>query len=286
MAVPFPTDVPTLPRARLARELRAYRLRSGFSEINDAAAALGWNPLKVGRQERGATKPSPGDINELAAAYQLSGSERVNLLNRVSTVDTAGWWRNYRSERMSVYISYEDAATKIRAYHRGVVPALLQTEAYIRGMLAHPLTETDPVTADQIVQVRVMRRLVLSRPDSPPAFHAVIEEAALRRPAHQDRQLMADQMAALRDLAERQNITIQVVPIAAGLVDVDEAWMLLDFADDPPVVVTDGLQHSLISPDEAAVGLYTLAWDRVVAAALTPEDSLDVLDQYQKEWTR
>lgn len=282
--VPFPSDVPPLRRARLARELRRYREQRGWS-INEAGRHLGWNALKVGRQERGATKPAAGDIQRIAAVYELSDVERHRLLDLLATVDTHGWWRTYSDEiRGDTYISYEDEASSIRAWHRGFVPALTQTEAYVRSMLAHPLVHLTLEQVEQVVQIRMTRKLVLSRPIAP-AYHAVIEEAALRRPTSTDHRVMANQMADLHQIATRDNVTVQIVPISATPVDVDEAFMLLDFTADPTIVVTDGLRHSLISPDPAAVELYTVAWSRITEAALTPEDSQTFLLDRQKEWS-
>lgn len=285
VAVPFPTDVPELRRARLARALHGYRVRAEFTSVTAAARALGWSDQKVGRQERGATKPSAQDITTIAGAYRLSDQEQVDLLRLLATVDTHGWWHEFGGEQAGgPLLSYEDEAVRCRAWHRDVVPALLQTEMYVRAMLDRPLTTLTPEQVEQIVQVRMMRRLVLSRQPAP-SYDAIIEEAVLRRPVG-GAQVMADQLGALLELAERPNITIQVVPIAdAGpLATVDEAFQLLAFADDPTVVVTDGLQHSLIEPDPAAVDLYTVAWDRVADAALTPEDSRGVLEKIRKEY--
>lgn len=285
--MPYPTRKP-LPfrRARLARALRDHRLQRGWS-MTEAADALGWRPLKVSRQERSETLPSPADLIHVAEVYALTGVQRVELLELLATVDTHGWWTAYTDDPLmgGAAISYEDEASNIRAWHRGVVPALAQTEEYIRAMVARPLASMTRTQADQIVQVRATRKLILSRPD-PPTYHAIVEEAALRRPVSADPAVMAAQIAAMRDLGQRDSITIQVVPLDSGLIEVDEAFVLLDYDDDPPVVVSDGLQHSLITADPATVDLYTLAWGRVADAALTPEDSQTVLDTISKEWTR
>lgn len=285
-AVPFPTDAPPLRRGRLGRALRGYRERKGL-KVKQVAERLGWNPLKISRQERGETKPWPEDILQLAEVYGLSDRERHGLQDLLATVDTHGWWRTYRADELmgGVYISYEDEATSIRAWHRGVVPALAQTEGYVRGILSHPLSETSPDRRETMVQVRMTRRLILSRDEPPrPTYHAIIEEAALRRPVTSDGQIMADQMSALRDLSDRDNVTIQIVPTRAAVVDVDEAFILLTFAADPTVIVTDGLQHNLISPDPGAVDLYTVAWERITRAALSPDDSRAMLGDLETEY--
>lgn len=284
---PFPNSpAPPLRAARLARAIRSYREERGWT-ISAAAERLGWNRLKIGRQERGDTRPSAHDIVRLADAYDLSDEARVTLLDLVATAETHGWWKAYRDDELmgGNYISYEDEASAIRAWHRGVIPALLQTEDYVRGALQRPIDQTTAARTEQIIQVRMTRKLVLTRPGAP-TYHAVIEEAALRRPASPNPRVMAEQIAAILTAAQRDNVTVQVVPISTGTLGVDEAFMLLDFDNDLdlPVVATDGLQHNLIATEREHLDIYTLAWDRINEVTLTPEDSRTFLTDVKREW--
>lgn len=285
--MPYPTRPPVpFRRARLARKFQEYRLRAGYATHGAAAAALGWKQTKVGKQERSENLPSPGDVWRIAEVYRLDGGERDELLRLLATVDEPGRATSADDALMGgAAISYEDVATKIRQWHRAFVPALVQTENYIRAMTARPLSPPAADYMDQIVRIRATRTRVLFRDDAP-SYHAVVDESALRRPVCDDPRVMAEQVTALRDLGTRENITIQVVPRDAVLVEVDEAWALFDYDDDPPAVAGDGLRRSLITVDPATVDLYNLAWDRVTGAALSPEDSRDTLYMISKEWSR
>ena len=73
----------------------------------------------------------------------------------------------------------ESAATLIRTYEGQLVPGLLQTEDYVRAVIAgahHELAEE----GKRRVALRMARQTLLTRPDAPRLW-AVIDEAALRR---------------------------------------------------------------------------------------------------------
>lgn len=276
---------PPLRVARLARAISGYRADKGWT-IQEAAENLEWNRFKIRRQETGQTLPSTRDIAALARVYGLTDEDQVMLLDLVATAETHGWWRAYHDPDLvgGNYISYEDEAAQIKTWHMGVVPALLAEEDYVRGMLdRHGVA---PDRAEQIVEIRVRRQLILSRANAP-RYHAIIEESVLRRPVSAERRVMAAQMRALLEASHRDNVTVQIVPTHAGVIGRSEAFMLLDFANplDPPVVTADGFEQTLISPDPDHVRTYNLNWDQIADAALNPEESRRFLGDMEKEWT-
>jgi hypothetical protein len=76
--------------------------------------------------------------------------------------------------------------------------------------------------------------------------------------------------------------TIQVVPYRAGAhAGTTGPFVILDFPEptDPAVVYVETLAGDIYLEERSDVNRYTLAFDRLVAAALHPDDSVQLIDQ-------
>lgn len=67
---------------------------------------------------------------------------------------------------------------------------------------------------DRRVALRLERQKVLVS-ERAPQFHAVLDEAALRRP-YGDRAVMREQLKHLIEISEQPNVTLQVMPFSFG----------------------------------------------------------------------
>src|SRR5699024_11263169 len=108
---------------------------------------------------------------------------------------------------------FEEAADYIRIYESQFVPGLLQTEAYVREII------TSGGETDEVVEKRIDARLKRQKrieTDGEMRMWVILDEAAVRRPIG-GREIMRGQLERLIELAEDyDNITLQVVPFAAG----------------------------------------------------------------------
>ncbi|WP_019630233.1 helix-turn-helix domain-containing protein [Actinomadura atramentaria] len=104
---------------------------------------------------------------------------------------------------------HEARGRTAREYALGGMPGLLQSEAYIRSLVAGGIT---PEAIESIVAERLRRQGVLDRTEPHPLrLTTLIDEVALRRmPGGPN--VEREQIAHLIERAEQPNITIQVIP--------------------------------------------------------------------------
>ena len=118
-----------------------------------------------------------------------------------------------------------------------------------------------------------------------PRLHAIIDEAVLHRLIG-GRATMYGQLVRLAEEAVRPNVTVQVVPFAAGALAATEGgFIILRFndVDDGDVVSVDLLTRSLYLDDPAEVARYRDAWESVLATAVSKPDSLKMIKATAEE---
>ena len=157
---------------------------------------------------------------------------------------------------------------------------LLQTADYAREIFRNGPIELDPDGIERLVEVRLARQKILARDDRPRLW-AVIDEAVIRRVVGGPG-VMREQLRHLTESAQEGKTTIQVVPYRAGAhAGAIGSFVILDFAEvtDPAVVYVETLAGDIHLEERSDVNRYTLAFDRLVAAALHPDDSVQMIEQ-------
>ncbi len=261
---------------RLARHLTRLREESGYSR-SQVADLAGWSPPKVSRIEHGKSAPKTVDLESLLGLYRCDPDRAAALIDLARQARMRGWWVAFNDVFTGSYIAMEDGAACIRVWEAQLIPDLLQTEAYARAVI----TATRPHTPEAVhrqVQARMARRSVLNR-DCPPSFHAVIDEAVLRRPVGGP-EVMVPQYLRLLTMARQPHVTLQVLPLAAGAhAGLLGSFALLGFTDpddaDTGYAMGQAGEICLEEPDQ--VGRIGPLWDRLVTAAASPNDSLSMV---------
>jgi transcriptional regulator with XRE-family HTH domain len=277
-----PGSNPTLRGRRLAVELLRHREASGLSR-EEAARQLEWSTSTIFRIETGRSRPQPGNVRALLDLYGVTGTERDGLIKLAREARQPGWWHSFRDvlpNPYEVYIGLEAGAASIRNFEPVVIPGLLQTPDYAREVFRSGPSELDRDAVERRVEVRLGRQTILSRDDRPRLW-AVIDEAAVRR-AVGGAAVMRDQLRHLVDSATHGKTTIQVVPFVAGAhAGTSGPFVILDFPEptDPAVVYVETLAGDIYLEERADVSRYTLAFDRLLAAALHPDDSVRLIEQ-------
>src|SRR3981081_1503286 len=165
----------------LATELKDLRAQAGLN-TRDAEKLAGMSASALNRLENGGKSISPEDVSALLVAYRVTGLERARLLNLARESSFPGWWDKGGGalpKHLPALISFESDATRIIHVSLLLVPGLLQTADYIRAFPAS--TGVTGPEMETRVATRLGRQAVLSKPDAP-AYLAIIDEAALRRP--------------------------------------------------------------------------------------------------------
>jgi hypothetical protein len=110
------------------------------------------------------------------------------------------------------WLEAESKAHTLRIWQPLIIPGLLQTAEYARALFV--AAGADDTKADELVAVRLERQSILCVAE-PPHVVAVLDESVLRKligsPA-----IMSDQLTHLANIAERPNVSVQIVPADVG----------------------------------------------------------------------
>ncbi|MFD5753332.1 helix-turn-helix domain-containing protein [Streptomyces sp. NPDC127033] len=174
------------------------------------------------------------------------------------------------------FIEYSERAVLIRQYASHLVPGLLQTEDYARAVLSVGRTLSSKEQLEERVAVRMGRQERLRAPDRPELW-VVLDEAVLKRPVG-GKVAMCEQIKRLLDTTTEHHITLQVLPFDQG----EHAAMggsltVLAMPDGSEVAYTEGAHYGQLIEDPDKVRSFSLAYDRLQAAALPPLMSLDMI---------
>ncbi|MEO7193697.1 MAG: helix-turn-helix transcriptional regulator [Pseudonocardiaceae bacterium] len=210
---------PTLRLWQLAESLRGHRERMELT-IEEAAARLKphsprWSRSKLQRVETRAYAPLPAEVEHLAAAYDVPATETAILVRMAREARQKGWWQSSAVPKpYQTMVGLEQAATTVREFALALVPGLLQTSDYARA-LATTLEPTTPIEVlENRIAARMIRQHVLTGTD-PLIYEVIFSEAVLHCPVGGGR-LMRGQLEHLLELSGRPNISIQMLPFAAG----------------------------------------------------------------------
>ncbi|MFC8033493.1 helix-turn-helix domain-containing protein [Streptomyces griseoincarnatus] len=250
------------PRQRFAEELRTLRAGSGTS-LRQLGERLGWDWSLFGKMEKGETLGSPEVVQALDTHYGTPG-----LLLALWEL-AAGDHTQFR-ERYRRYMALEAKAVSLWHFAVSVLPGLLQTPGYAREVLAAGGLKGKEL--EQQVEARMGRRELLEGEDAPP-FRTILSEAVLRTPLR-DAGEWRGQLEYLGEVAERPNITIQVLLQSAGLhglLGVDVWYLLLP--QGKTVAYTENGYWGELIEDAGPVVRLQKTYDAVRDLALTPAES-------------
>jgi transcriptional regulator with XRE-family HTH domain len=267
---------PSVRARQLAAELR--RLREAATLTGDEVAArLGWSPSKVSRIENARTALTSGDLRQLLDLYEVPGPDRNRLSELGRNAQQRGWWDAFGDTlrpEVATLTALEADAESIRWYHPTIVPGLLQTEQYARAVLRSHLFMAPQARIERRVQVRLTGQGILSG-DDPPQLSVVLDEAAMLR-AIGGPEVQRAQLMHLLEMSERPNISVQILPFAAGAHPaMTGSFEILRFprpAED--VVYLENMTSDLFVESEADVYHYGLAFEHLLALALGREESI------------
>lgn len=231
----------TLQRLMLGAELRQIRESRGLT-IDQVSQELsnrlgsGFSTAKISRLETAKRGIALRDVRDLCDYYQVDAAERERLFAMAKA--SRGNRLQGVNEALAEYIALESIAVCEYAYESMFVPGLLQTPGYSRAVRAGmaDLASGDLPDADEQfeekLEVRATRQLRLQPPDSL-RLYAVVDENVIRRhvgPPH----VMAAQLRHVAEISTYPNVTVLVVPIAAGAHPGFESagFSILEFAEE------------------------------------------------------
>ncbi|PWI41119.1 transcriptional regulator [Streptomyces sp. ICBB 8177] len=190
-------------------------------------------------------------------------------------------WENY----FTGVAELQGLATTICEYGAQLIPGLLQTEGYARGLFRACQPFQSEREEDEFVQNRMARRQIFEQP-TPPELWEILDESALRRPVGSDLD-MAEQLDHLVALIEARKVVVQVIPFSARAHALQSgALMLMTFDDAPPVAYAEGVFNGQLLDHPHQVRRCQAVFDFARAAAMCPEESLALIRTLAKEYRK
>jgi transcriptional regulator with XRE-family HTH domain len=276
---------PTVRRRRLGSELRRLREAAGLT-CEQAGDHLDCSASKISRMETARVPARAIDVQALCQLYGAGDEQTTVLVALARESKTEGWWQRFDGvlpDWFGTYVGLEAEAATIRTYEVQLVPGLLQTAGYARALF-ESAEFSAPDEVEQAVSIRRSRQEIL-RGDNPPQYWAVLSEAVLHRlvggPA-----IMRDQLLHLTELSELRNVTIQVIRSDAGAhPGMCTPFVILSFPDraDPEVTFVEYLTGALYLETREEVDQYNLVFNHLVAAAISPQQSVDLIRTTAKQ---
>lgn len=272
---------PTMRRRQLGAELRALRNSAGIT-MEHAAAVLDCARSRIGHIENGRNSIRKPELKVLLDLYGASDEEHEVLEELRQQASKRGWTSTYRLPSwLKRYVELETDAATMRSFESEVIPGLLQTEAYARRIhvVAGPLVK--PADIDKLVAARMRRASRLTDDQEPLDYATVVSEAAFRR-ALGEAEIGPAQLTHVIELVRRPNVTLHVLPFAAGLrPGTGSSFSLLTF--DPDVAPPFGYEEHTIAggvmDDPREIQRLAEVWELLRGQALTAEQSLTWLSE-------
>jgi transcriptional regulator with XRE-family HTH domain len=270
---------PTVRRRRLGLILRSLREKRGLTG-EQVGMAIERSGSWVSRVETGRVGLRGRDLGDLLDLFEVRDDRvREELLALAREGKQRGWWSKYAdslSGPYATYIGFEAEAAKLQVYETLMVHGLLQTEDYCRALFAAALPSIGGDAVERRVKVRMARQELLTRtrPGGPLELWAIFDESVLHRSIGGN-VVLRGQLKRLLQATELPNVTIQVLPFAAGA----HPGMLGSFTvikfpveDDPDVVYVEGVTGDIFAESEDA-RWYNVVFEHLLANALSPSDS-------------
>ncbi|MEV8097082.1 helix-turn-helix transcriptional regulator [Kitasatospora sp. NPDC085879] len=274
-------------RILLGSQLRRLREGRGITR-EDAGYTIRASESKISRMELGRVSFKERDVADLLSLYGVDDTtEREALLGLVREANKSGWWHSFNDVLpgwFQTYVGLEEAAALIRTYEVQFIPGLLQAEEYARAVFGQSRPAISAEELERRVSLR-MRRQNLLTGDRSPHLWAVIDEAALRRPVGGPA-VMRAQVQHLIDMADRPNVTVQVMPFRFGAhAGESGAFSILRFPEQDlaDVVYLEQLTSALYLDKRDDVDAYIQVMERLCVDSLTPDQTVDLLTSILKD---
>ncbi|MFC8879620.1 DUF5753 domain-containing protein [Streptomyces ardesiacus] len=186
----------------------------------------------------------------------------------------AAWFRQWaRLERV---------AESLCTYECRLVPGLLQSEGYARAVFEGTVPVAPDDQLDEFMARRMERqRMLFERPTTP--FSFIVEEHVFRR-RFGDAELMRELFDHVLELSAPRNVTLQIVPLEAGLhACLDGPLRLLETPKGQRFAYSEGQQNGRLISDQKEVSLLYQRYDTLRSQALNAKDSRGLLERLRGE---
>nr|WP_309227936.1 helix-turn-helix transcriptional regulator [Streptomyces lunaelactis] len=250
------------------RQLKLLRGRAGL-ERPEFGKRVGYAGQSVASFEQGRRIPPPRFIDRADEVLDAGGVLKA-LKEEVGRAQYPAFFRD--AARL------ETEAVELFLYAVQAIPGLLQTEEYMRALLAmrRPLLDED--TIEMRVAARSARQEIFSRWPAP-LISFVIEEHVLRRPFGGKPVLRGVLEHALL-IGQKRNVEIQVMPTdREDNAGVDGPFTLITRKGSEQVAYLEVQGRSILLSEREEVRSVAARYGIIRSQALTPRESLGFIEK-------
>lgn len=253
--------------AAFGQALKTLRLRAGLDR-EEFGRQIGYSAATVASYEQGRRTPSPKTIDRADEVVRADGLLCL--------------WKE-QVERAQYPVFFQGMATlekeciELLMYDTHVVNGLLQTEEYMRALLAMRRPPLDQETIEQRVAARLARQDIFDRRPVP-LLSFVMDEAVLRH-RYGGKDVLRGQLEHLLLIGQKRNVEIQVMPLECeDNAGVNGPFTVVTRKDGRKFVYSETHATSTLETDPEQTALAAARYGIIRSQALTPRESLGFIE--------
>ncbi|MGF0171867.1 helix-turn-helix domain-containing protein [Streptomyces sp. Marseille-Q5077] len=253
--------------------VQALREHAGLSR-EEFGDLVGLSKHTVASLELGRRMPDPTFPDRSEPVLGNTGALVKAAQHLARQPGLAAWFRRWAQ--------LEATAITLYTYECRLVPGLLQTEAYARTLFTNQLPPLDDEQIEAQWAARAERQQLLrDRPNT--AFAFVLEEHLFRRRTG-GTDVTRELIDHVLDIAEVRNVEVQIMPtVREAHSGLDGPMQLLETPENKWFAYCEGQRGGLLISDPKEVSVLQRRYASMRSQALTPEDSVSLLQRMRGE---
>ncbi|MEV2200371.1 helix-turn-helix transcriptional regulator [Streptomyces fradiae] len=250
------------------QSMKTLRMRAGL-EREEFGRRIGYSASTVASFEQGRRIPSPRTIEQ---ADEVLGAGGLLALWK-EQVERAQY-----PARFQGMAKLEKEAIELLAYDALVVKGLLQTEEYMRALLAMRRPSLDEQTIEQRVAARLLRQDIFDRQPSP-LLSFVVDESVLRH-RYGGTDVLRGQLEHLLLIGQKRNVEIQVMPTECeDNAGVNGPFTVVTRKDGKKFLYAEAQGMSTLQTDPEQVTFAAARYGIIRSQALSPRESSQFIER-------
>jgi hypothetical protein len=165
------------------------------------------------------------------------------------------------------------------------MPGILQTPDYARAVLERGPSITEDEVSERLAERIAVQEILTRTEPPPPRLWVVMDEHILER-KFGGPEVMRDQCAHLVEMADRPNVTIQVISGSEGHPGLNGAFVIADMTNGETLAHVDAATLVQTTDDPDAIADLKLRFDSLRTEAYRGSESLDILRRAVDRWNQ
>jgi transcriptional regulator with XRE-family HTH domain len=278
-------------RAQLAAELRRLRERAGYTATK-VVGQLGWPGSKLSRIELNKVGVKDEDLVLLLDLYGTGEPRRSELRALAKESRERSRLDNLSDIVRGGHVELMQREAEALAewnWQPQVIPGLLQTDGYIRAIMAGWVSvspEPYGYIEDRVYGRQMRQEMVMDR-DPPLELRIVMDESVLRR-TFVEASVMRAQLGHILEISESPNLDVRILPLGGYHLLGVGAFMYMTFppihdVPVPDLVAFEHLTGTHFIDDAEETNKYRMAFKALRKTALEPPESRERITKTLRE---